>query len=192
MLDKIKQLREQTCASMVECKKALEESEGDLCKANDILRSRGAICAAKKAGRATEQGTIESYIHVNGRVGVLVKLSCESDFVARNEMFKELAHNLAMHIAAMNPKYLDISQIPQETIEGEKSIYQEQLRDSGKPQQILDQIIEGKIRKHNQEICLLEQSFVKNQDQSIRELISDYVSRLGENIKIDKFTRFEI
>lgn len=192
MIDKLKQLREQTCASMVECRKALEESGGDLAEAAKIIRRKGSDLAGKKAGRETKQGLIEAYIHVNGKIGVLLELSCETDFVVRNEMFKELAHDLAMHIAAMNPQYTSSIDIPQEIIEEEKKIYQEQLESSGKPQNIVDQIIEGKIRKHNEEICLLSQPFVKNQDLSVQDYINEAIAKIGENIKVGRFVRFEI
>lgn len=192
MIDKLKQLREQTCASMVECRKALEESGGDLEEAAKIIRRKGADLAGKKAGRETKQGLIEAYIHANGKIGVLLELNCETDFVAKNEMFKELAHNLAMHIAAMNPRYAGPADIPREIIEEEKKIYQEQLESSGKPQNIVDQIIEGKIRKHNEEICLLNQPFVKNQDLSVQDYINETIAKIGENIKVGKFVRFEI
>lgn len=192
MIDKIKQLREQTCASLGDCKKALEDAGGDLEKAADLLKKRGASIADKKACRVAAQGIVESYIHTTKKIGVLIELNCETDFVARNEMFKESAHDIAMHIAAMNPKYLSVEDIPQETIEEEKSIYREQLQGSGKPQDIIEQIISGKIKKHNEEICLLNQVFIKNQDQTIKDLINELIGKLGENIKIGRFVRFEI
>lgn len=192
MIDKIKQLRDQTCASMLECKKAMEEASGDLEAAIEILRRNGAIMAGKKSCRETKEGIIEAYIHANGKIGVLLELNCETDFVARNEMFRELAHDLAMHIAAMSPRYLNVVDVPREIIEREKDIYREQLTESGKPAQIINQIIEGKIRKYNQEICLLEQPFVKDQDLTVKDAVNDCISKIGENIKIGKFIRFEI
>ncbi len=192
MIDKIKQLRDQTCASMLKCKRAMEEADGDLEAATEILRREGAITANIKSCRETREGLIEAYIHANGKIGVLLELNCETDFVVRNEIFKELAHNLAMHIAAMNPRYLSAALVPQEIIEREKCIYREQLTESGKPAQIIEQIIEGKIRKYNQEICLMEQPFVKDQDLSVGEAVNDCISKIGENIKIGKFIRFEI
>lgn len=160
MIDNLKQLRERTCASMVECRKALEESDGDLEEAVKVIRRKGADLASKRVGRETKQGLIEAYIHANGKIGVLLELNCETDFVARNEIFKELAHNLAMHIAAMNPQYISSTDIPQEIIE--------------------------------EDICLLSQSFVKNQDLTIQEVINEVIAKIGENIKIGKFARFEI
>lgn len=192
MLDLLKQLREKTCASIGDCKKAIEESGGDLEKAEEILRRKGAITAGKKSCRETNQGIIEAYIHANKKIGVLLELNCETDFVARNEMFKELAHDLAMHIAATNPRYLNANDIPQDIIENEKSVYREQLVNSGKPDQIIQQIIDGKIKKYHQEICLLKQPFVKDQDVTIEEFINGYISKIGENIKIGRFVRYEI
>lgn len=192
MIDKLKQLREQTCASIVECRKALEESGGDLEKAVKIIRRKGADLAGKRVGRETKQGLIEAYIHANGKIGVLLELNCETDFVARNEMFKELAHNLAMHIAAMNSQYVSPADIPQKIVEEERKIYQEQFKSSGKPQEIIGQIVEGKIKKHNEEICLLNQPFVKNQDLSVQDYINEVIVKTGENIKVGKFARFEI
>jgi len=192
MVDKIKQLREKTCASVTDCKKALDEATGDLEKAAEILRHRGADLASKKSIRQTNQGIIEAYIHNSGKVGVLLELNCETDFVARNEMFKQLAHDLAMQVAAMSPEYLDATGISAEVIEEEKNIYREQLVDSGKPQNIIEQIIEGKIAKRNSEICLLDQPFVKDQDYSVREIINSYIGKIGENIKVGRFVRYEI
>jgi len=191
-IDQIKQLREKTGLSIMECKKALIESGGDEAKALQILRERGEKVVEKKAQREVKQGLIEAYIHSNKRVGVLLELLCETDFVARNPQFQELAHNLAMHIAAMNPLYLKKEDIPEEKIEEEKKIIQKQFEGQNKPPQILEQIIQGKIEKYAQEVCLLSQPYIKNEDQTIEDLIKEYINKLGENIKIGKFVRFEI
>jgi elongation factor Ts len=190
--NQIKELRDKTGISVIECKKALEEAQGDEAKALEILSRKGQEMAAKKSEREAKQGLIEAYIHNNGKIGVLLELNCETDFVARNPQFKELAHDLAMHIAAMDPRYLSPSDIPEEVIQEEKQLLQRQFQDTDKPQSVIDQIIEGKIKKYSQEICLLEQPFVKNPDQTVQEIINDYIAKLGENIIIGKFVRLEI
>jgi len=188
----VKQLRDKTGASMMECKKALEESGGNEDRALKILREKGKDVAFKKSERETRQGIIESYIHSNGKIGVLLELNCETDFVARNKEFKELAHDLAMHIAGMSPQYLDPKDIPEEVILAERDIYKKQFSDSGKPPEIINQIIEGKIKKYSEEISLLTQSFVKNPDITVADLIQEKIAKLGENIKIGKFVRYEL
>lgn len=190
--DQVRQLREKTGASMMECKKALEESEGDEARALNILREKGRNIALKKLARETKQGIIESYIHSNGKVGVLLELNCETDFVARNREFRELAHDLAMHIAGMNPQYLSPKDIPEEVIWAERDIYKKQFSDSGKPPEVIDQIIEGKIKKYSEEISLLTQPFVKNPDITVADLIQEKIAKLGENIKIGRFVRYEL
>ncbi len=190
--NQVKQLRETTGASMMECKKALEESGGDEKKALKILRQKGKSIALKKSSREAKQGIIDSYIHSTGKVGVLLELNCETDFVARNEEFKKLAHDLAMHVAGMCPQYLTPGDIPEEVIKAEKDIYKKQFSDSGKPQEVIDKIIEGKIKKYSEEISLLTQPFVKNPDITIKELIEEKIAKLGENIKVGQFTRYEL
>jgi len=190
--DQVKQLRDKTGASMMECKKALEEGGGDEKKAFEILRQRGKDVALKKSSREVKQGIIDSYIHGTGKVGVLLELNCETDFVSRNKEFQQLAHDIAMHIAGMNPQYLNIEDIPEEVINTEKKIYQKQFSDSGKPQKVLDKIIEGKINKYSEEISLLTQPFVKNPDITVKQLIEEKVAKLGENIQVGKFERYEI
>ncbi|KKT76219.1 MAG: Elongation factor Ts [Parcubacteria group bacterium GW2011_GWF2_44_7] len=188
----VKELREKTGASMMECKKALEETGGDEIKAIEALRKRGTQIAAKKSERVIKAGLIEAYIHSNKRVGVLLELGCETDFVARNEAFQNLAHDIAMHIAAMNPRYLNAEDLEPEFVAKEKQIYLEQYKDSGKPANVIEQIIEGKIQKLGQEVCLLEQAFIKEPDKKIKDLIQEAVAKIGENIKIGRFTRYEI
>lgn len=190
--DQVKQLREKTGASMMECKKALEESKGNETRALNILREKGKAIALKKSARETKQGIIESYIHGNGKVGVLLELNCETDFVARNKEFKELAHDLAMHIAGMNPRYLKPEDVPKEVIQAEKEIYKKQFADSGKPQKIIGQIIEGKIKNYSEEVSLLTQPFVKNPDITVTDLIQEKIAKLGEHIKIGNFVRYEL
>lgn len=190
--DQVKKLRDRTGVSMMECKKALEEARGDLEKAGEILRTSGAAKAVRKAERATQAGIIESYIHAGGKVGVLLKVQCETDFVARNEQFKQLAHDIALHIAGMNPLYVSIDDIPQEVQENEKRIYAEQFAGSGKSQEIVEKIIEGKIRTYAAEVALLEQPYVKDQDKKVQDVINDAIAKLGENISVGEFTRYEI
>jgi len=190
--EQVKNLRDKTQASMTECKKALEESGGDFDKALEILRRRGKQIAEKRAAKDAKAGIITSYVHSNNRLGVLVELNCEPDFVARNESFSELAHDLAMHVAAMNPQYLAAEEIPADVLKKAKENYMEELKNSGKPENIVNQIIEGKIRKFSEEICLLEQPFIKNPDIKIKDLVSEYIGKIGEKIKIGRFVRFEI
>lgn len=176
----------------MECKKALEEAMGNIDKAAEILRISGAAKVVKKSGRSTEQGIIESYIHAGGKVGVLLKLNSETDFVARNELFRRLAHDLAMHIAAMNPMYVSAGDIPEEVKENERRIYRDQFSDSGKPEEIISKIIEGKMQNYAAEIALLEQAYVKDQDKKVKDIINEYISKLGENIRVGGFVRYEI
>ena len=188
----VQQLREMTNCGMMECKKALEEADGNLEKAGEILRKSGAAKAVKKSIRSAEEGIVESYIHAGGKVGVLLKLNCETDFVAKNELFQQLAHDLALHIAGMNPLYISMDDIPEDTQKNERRIYGEQFSGSGKPQEIVDKIIEGKMQSYAAEIALLEQSFVKDQDKKIKDMINEYIAKLGENIKVGGFVRYEI
>ena len=191
-IDKIKQIREETGVSVAECKKALEEAKGDIAIAKEILRKWGKTLANKKQEREVKQGLIESYIHPNKKVGVLLEIRCESDFVAESEEFKTLAHELCLQIAALNPVYLKEEDIPEEFLAGERKIYQEQFKDSGKPKKIIDQIIEGKIKKYKEEISLLSQPWIKDETKKIQDLIEEYISKIGENIIVKRFVRFEI
>ncbi len=190
--DQVKQLRDKTQASMADCKKALEEALGDFTKAEEFLKRRGKQIAEKRAEKDAKAGRIEPYVHSNGKIGALVELNCETDFVAKNEIFKELAHDLAMHVAAMNPRYLSAEDIPEEISKKTRQGHQEELTGSGKPENIINQIIDGKLRKYSEEVCLLEQPFIKNPDQKIKELIDEYIGKIGEKIKVGRFVRFEI
>ena len=188
----VKQLREKTGAGMMDCKKALVEVEGDMEKAVDFLRKKGLATAQKRAGRAMSEGMIQSYIHMTGKLGVLVEVNCETDFVAKNEDFQEFAKNIAMHIAASNPLGIKPEDVPEEIIENEKSIYRAQAIEMGKPENILDKIIEGKLKKFYQENCLLNQPFVRDPDMSIADLMNDLIAKIGENITIKRFVRYQI
>ncbi len=188
----IKDLRERTGAGMADCKKALVETSGDVEKATEYLRKKGLAAAAKKAGRIAAEGLVGSYIHGNGRIGVLVEVNCETDFVAKNEAFQDFVKEVAMQVAAMNPQYLSPEEIPQEAVEKEKSILLERAKDSGKPQNILEKMIEGQIKKWYKEICLLEQPWVKDDKKTIGDLQKELVATLGENCKIRRFVRFEV
>lgn len=190
--EQIQQLRAETGVGIVNVKNALEEARGDMEKAKELLRKKGADFAAKKSERGAQEGVIISYIHTNGKLGVLLKLYCETDFVARTQEFKELAVNLAMHIAAMNPEYVSSKDIPKNVIETEKRIYSEQFANSEKSKEVLENIISGKIDKFAKEISLLEQAFIKDQDKTIKEVIEEQVARLGENIQVGDFIRYEL
>lgn len=189
---KVKQLREETDISFQKCKQALEEADGDLDQAKQILKKEGQKIAEKKSGRDTDQGVIESYIHANNRVGAMIKLTCETDFVAKSEEFQELAHELCMQVAASEPKFLKPEAIPEEFLDGERKIYREQVEGSGKPEDIKQEIVEGKLNKYKEEICLLTQSWIRDDTKTIKELIDEYVAKLGENIEVEEFERYEI
>jgi elongation factor Ts len=192
MLNKIKELREKTGAGVVEVKKALEEAKGDEEKAVLILRKRGQEKAARKAERSAKEGVVAAYIHSNGKVGAMVKLFCETDFVARNDEFKELARDLAMHVTAANPKYLKPEDVPASIIEKEKEIWTAQLEREDKPKKIIPKALEGKENKFREEISLLTQPFVKNPDITVGELMAEKIGKIGENIQIGDFSRFEL
>ncbi|HIE58770.1 MAG TPA: translation elongation factor Ts [Persephonella sp.] len=188
----VKKLREMTGAGMLDCKKALEETNGNLEEAVELLRKKGIAKAAKKAGRETKEGLIHSYIHAGGRVGVLLELNCETDFVARNETFKELANELALQIAAMKPKWVKREDVPEEIVAKEGEIAREAAIAEGKPEHIAEKIAEGKVNKFFQENCLLEQKYIKDESKTIEELIKEYIAKIGENIQVGRFCRFEI
>ena len=188
----VKQLREKTGAGMMDCKKALLEVNGDMDKALEFLRKKGLATAQKRAGRAMTEGAIQSYIHMTGKLGVMVEVNCETDFVAKNEDFQEFAKNIAMHIAASNPLGIKPEDIPEEIIENEKDIYRAQALDMGKPENILDKIVEGKLKKFYQENCLLNQPFVRDPDISIADLTNELIAKIGENITIKRFVRYQI
>lgn len=185
----VKELRDKTGLGMMDCKDALTETDGNMEKAIEILRKKGMAVAEKRSGRETKQGMVESYIHMGGKLGVLVELNCETDFVARNPEFKELARDLAMHIAAADPKYLDPESVPADVLEKEKAIYAEQAANEGKPEKVVEKIVEGKLRKFYETVCLVEQGFVKDPDVKIKDLLNEKVAKIGESIKIGKFVR---
>jgi elongation factor Ts len=186
----VKQLREKTNAGMMDCKKALVETDGDLEKAEDLLRKRGIAGASKKASRSAKEGIVASYIHLQGKVGVLVEVNCETDFVAKNEIFREFVKDITLHIAAAHPTYVSRDQVPSDVIEREREIYRAQVQ--GKPANVVDKIVEGKLDKFFGSVCLLDQAFIKNPDQSIRDLVSAKIAELGENIIIRRFTRYAV
>lgn len=191
-LEKIQKLREQTLASINEVKRALDEAKGDEEQALLILRKRGKIIADKKSARETKAGIISSYVHGNGRIGVLLELKCETDFVAKTAEFQNLARDLAMHIAAMRPAYLKPENVPADVIEAEKKVYAAQGDIANKPPQVQETIIEGRLKKYYGENCLLSQSFVKDDSKTIRDLVDEHIAKVGENIELGKFARFEI
>jgi elongation factor Ts len=191
-LKKIKNLREKTGAGVVDVKKALEESKGDETLALEIIRKKGQAKAAKKSGRSAKEGVLGVYIHSNNKVGAMVKLYCETDFVGRNEEFKELAKDLAMHITASSPEYLNPEDVPAKRIEKEREIWQEQLLGQGKKKEMLDKILAGKEKKFREEIALLAQPFVKNPEITVKELVAEKIGKIGENIQVGEFMRFEI
>ncbi|ASR47936.1 translation elongation factor Ts [Paenibacillus kribbensis] len=188
----VKELREKTGAGMLDCKKALEEANGDLTKAVEVLREKGLAAAANKAGRIATEGVVESYIHAGGRIGVLVEVNCETDFVAKTDQFKDFVRDIAMHIAASNPRYVRREEVPQEEIEKEKEILKAQALNEGKPEKIVEKMVEGRIGKYYEEFCLLEQSFIKDPDKTISTLINEKISTIGENISVRRFVRFEL
>lgn len=191
-IELIKQLREETDISLAECKKALEESNGDIEKAKEILKKKGESVAAKKSEREVNAGLIDAYIHAGGQVGVLIKVLCETDFVARGDLFKELIHELLLQIASMSPIYVSEEDIEEEVIEKEIEIYKEQLVNDNKPDNIKENIIKGKLDKFKKEVCLLSQPWVKDNSMTVQDLINDYIAKLGENIKVKEFVRYEL
>jgi elongation factor Ts len=188
----VKALRERTGAGMMECKRALVEAKGDPAEAEVLLRKWGLSSAGKKAGRVTKQGLIGSYIHAGGQLGVLVEINCESDFVARTDDFKELVHDVAMHVAAADPRYLRREEVPADIIDKEKEIARGRAVMEGKPEKVLDRIVEGRIVKFYEEVCLLEQPFVKEATMTIEQLVKSKIAKLGENIGIARFVRFKV
>ncbi len=188
----VKQLREKTGAGMMDCKSALSEVKGDIEKAIEFLRKKGLATAQKRAGRALSEGIIQSYIHMNGRLGVLVEVNCETDFVAKNEDFQEFVKNIAMHIAASNPLGITPEDVSEEIIEKENEIYRAKALDMGKPENVTDKIVEGKLNKFDQESCLLNQPYVRDTDISIADLLNELIAKIGENISIKRFVRYQI
>jgi len=191
-IEQIKELREQTGVSIASCKEALEEAGGDLEKAKEILRKMGKDLANKKSSREAGVGIVDTYIHPNKMIGAIVELRCETDFVAKSAEFAELAHEICLQISAMKPLFLSVEDIPDEFLDGERKIYTEQLKDSGKPRDILDNIVEGKLKKYKDSVCLLNQSWIKDDSKTISDLITEYIGKIGENILIKRFTLYEI
>jgi len=188
----VKELREKTGAPMMDCKQALTEAKGDLENAVVLLRKRGIAVAAKKAARATSEGSVTSYIHAGGKIGVLLEVNCESDFVARTEDFRELVHDIAMHIAATDPKFIRKEDVTAEAFEKEKDIYRTQAKATGKPANVVEKIVEGKMGKFYEEVCLYEQPFIKDQTVTVLQLIASKIGKLGENISVRRFARFKV
>jgi len=184
----VKQLREKTNAGIMDCKRALAETGGDLEKAEAVLRTKGIAGASKKASRATKEGILASYIHLQGKVGVLVEVNCETDFVAKNEKFREFVKDITLHIAAAHPFYVNREEVPAQVIESERAIFVAQVK--GKPENVISKIVDGKLDKFYSTVCLMEQGFIKNPDQTVKELVSTKIAELGENIVIRRFTRY--
>jgi elongation factor Ts len=186
----VKELREKTNAGMMDCKQALVEAGADIEKAEEILRKKGIASASKKASRSAKDGLIASYIHLQGRVGVLIEVNCETDFVAKNENFREFVKDLTLHIAAAHPSYVSRDQVPAELIEREREIYRAQVK--GKPENVVEKIVDGKLDKFYSSVCLLDQAFIKNPDQTIKDLVASKIAELGENIIIRRFVRYAV
>ena len=188
----VKELREKTGAGIMDCKKALAESDGNVEKAVDFLRKKGLATAQKRAGRAMSEGVVESYIHMGGKIGVLAEVNCETDFVAKTDDFKEFVKNIAMHIAAINPLGIVPEDIPEDVVNREKNIYREQARATGKPDKILDKIADGKLAKFYKDNCLMEQAYVKEPEKTIKDYLTEVIGKTGENITIKRFARFQV
>ncbi|HEX7372183.1 MAG TPA: translation elongation factor Ts [Thermodesulfobacteriota bacterium] len=188
----VKELREKTGAGMMDCKKALAETGGDFQKALDYLRQKGLATAAKRAGRVASEGRVGSYIHAGGKIGVMVEVNCETDFVAKTDDFQAFAKDVAMHIAASNPSYIRREEVTADVLEREKEIYRAQARDAKKPEKVTEKIVEGKLEKFYSEVCLLEQAFVKDPDITIQDLLNGLIGKLGEKIEIRRFTRYQV
>jgi elongation factor Ts len=188
----VKELREKTGAGFMDCKKALAESAGDIEKAIDYLRKKGVAAAAKKASRAVSDGAVAAYVHPGGKIGVLLEINCETDFVARNAEFQTLLKDVAMQIAAANPRFVRREDVSAEEFEREKAIYRQQALESGKQEKIADRIVEGKLERFYSEVCLLEQPFIKDPDRKVSDLINDAIARLGENIQVRRFARYQL
>ncbi|NLO96624.1 MAG: translation elongation factor Ts [Peptococcaceae bacterium] len=188
----VKELRERTGAGMLDCKKALTESNGDMDKAIDILREKGLAAAAKKEGRIAAEGLVEAYIHGGGRIGVLVEVNCETDFVARGDEFKQFVKDIAMQIAAAKPLYINKEDVPEDVLEHERQIFRAQALNEGKPEKIIDKMVEGRIEKFYKEVCLMEQPFIKDPDTTIKDLVIQKIAKIGEKISIRRFARYEL
>ncbi len=191
-LKTVQKLRKETGLGMMDCKKALQETNSDYDKAIDLLRKKGAKVAAKRSGQETTEGLVHTYIHPGNRVGVMLELNCETDFVARTDNMKQFAQDICLHIAALKPFYLAPEDIDENFLKHERNLFKEQLLESGKPEKIIDQIVEGKVKKLESEVCLLKQSFVKNDQMTVEQALEELIGKTGESIKIKKFARFEI
>ena len=191
-IESVKDLRQRTGAGIVDCKTALNEAKGDLEAAIEYLRRKGLATAAKKAGRIATEGLVSSYIHAGGKIGVLVEINCETDFVARTEDFQNFVKNVAMQIAAANPQFIRREEIPADLLEKERRIYRTQALDSGKPEKVIDRIVEGKMERYYTEVCLLEQTYIKDSDQTVKDVLDGLISKIGENITIRRFARFQL
>ena len=187
----VKELRERTQAGMMDCKRALQETGGDLEKAVDYLREKGLAAAAKKASRIAAEGLVEAYIHGDGRIGVLIEVNCETDFVAKTDEFRDLVRELAMQVAAMKAEYVERSEVPQHVIEHEREVNRSLALNEGKPEHVVDKIVDGRMEKFFQQVCLLEQPYVRDADKSIQDLINEKIASMGENIRVRRFVRFE-
>ena len=188
----VKELREKTGAGMMDCKEALAASEADMTKAVELLRKKGLATAQKRAGRATSEGTLAAYIHMGGKLGVMVEVNSETDFVAKNDQFQEFAKNIAMHIAASNPLGIRPEDIPAEVVAKEREIYAAQARETGKPEKVIEKIVEGKLKKFFEDSCLLQQRYVRNPDITVGDLLNDLIAKIGENISVRRFVRFQV
>ena len=191
-INTVSELRAMTGAGIVDCKKALDEAGGDLAKAAEILRKKGIAKAGSKGERATKEGLVDSYIHGNGKVGVLVEVQCETDFVARTEQFKEFVHEVALQVSATNPLYVSPDQIPQEVVEKEKELAMHEFDGSSKPKEVIEKIASGKIEKYYSEVCLLNQAYIKDEDKTVGELLKEMIAKTGENIIVKRFSRFSL
>jgi elongation factor Ts len=188
----VKELRDKTNAGMMDCKKALSETEGDMEKAVDLLRQKGLAVAQKRAGRSTSEGVVQTYIHAGGKLGVMVEVGCETDFVAKTDDFQTFTREIAMHVAAMSPVAVNREDVPEDLVARESEIYKKQAMDSGKPEEIAEKIVKGKLDKFFSEISLMEQKFVKDPDLTIQDLLNDLIGKMGENISIKRFVRFQV
>ncbi|MCD6302348.1 MAG: translation elongation factor Ts [Anaerolineae bacterium] len=191
-IEMIKQLRELTGAGVLDCKKALEQTEGDLEAASEILKQKGLAAAAKKANRVAGDGLVEAYVHAGGKLGVLVEVNCETDFVARTDEFQTFCHDVAMQIAAVDPKWISRDDVPEDVLDEQKDAIRAELAGENKPEHVMDRIIEGKLRKFYEKNCLLDQQFIRNEDQTVQQLLTETIAKLGENIVIARFARFQI
>ena len=188
----VKELREKSGAGIMDCKQALTENDGDMEKAVDFLRKKGLATAAKRAGRATSEGTVQSYIHMGGKIGVMVEVNCETDFVAKTDDFIEFAKNLAMHVAATSPVGITAEDVPEAVIEREKAIYREQAMEMGKPEKMIDKIVEGKLNKFFKESCLMDQPFVRDPEKTITDYLNEVIAKTGEKVTVKRFARFQV